>query len=511
MKTRQILFTVIISAVTTVTSLYLFNKWNASKYSVVNSQGKLPVNYAGYDGGGAAGQPADFQSAAQKSVPAVVHIKTKTNPKQVSNNSSNQRNNPFKDLFGDNNDFFDQFFGDGNRQRVIPGQMASGSGVLISDNGYIITNNHVIADADEISVTLSNKKTYTGKVVGTDPSTDLAVVKINATNLPYMLYGNSDDVRIGQWVLAVGYPLNLETTVTAGIVSAKARTLEINARQSKFPIESFIQTDAAVNQGNSGGALVNTDGALIGINSAIASPTGFYSGYSYAIPVNIVKKIVNDIMQYGTVQRAYLGISYPRESLNDDEKKKLGIVDGEGVYVLDVVTDGSAAAAGIKKGDIITKMNDANITSAAELQEQLARYKPGDKLNVGYKRNGKDYAVAVTLKNKVGNFELVKNDEANILDNLGADIETLDKTKAKANGVNGGVVVKKLKKGGWLGDQSFMRDGFIILRVDGKEVKSMEELNTAITKADKGFTIEGIYPGSDSVYEYTIQKTDGDE
>ncbi|RTL60161.1 MAG: PDZ domain-containing protein [Sphingobacteriales bacterium] len=510
MKTRQILFTVIISVITTVASMYFYNKWNASKYSVVNSQGKLPVNYTGYDGGGTTGQPADFQSAAQKSVPAVVHIKTKTNPKQVSNNSSNQRNNPFKDLFGDN-DFFDQFFGDGNRQRVIPGQMASGSGVLISENGYIITNNHVIADADEISVTLSNKKTYTGKLVGADPSTDLAVLKIDATNLPYMLYGNSDDVRIGQWVLAVGYPLNLETTVTAGIVSAKARTLEINARQSKFPIESFIQTDAAVNQGNSGGALVNTDGALIGINSAIASPTGFYSGYSYAIPVNIVKKIVNDIMQYGTVQRAYLGISYPRESLSDEEKKKLGIVDGEGVYVLDVVSDGSAAAAGIKKGDVITKMNDANITSAAELQEQLARYKPGDKLNLGYKRNGKDYSVSVTLKNKVGNFELVKNGENNILDNLGADLETLDKNKAKTNGVNGGVVVKKLKKGGWLGDQSFMRDGFIILRVDGKEVKSVEELNTAITKADKGFTIEGIYPGSDSVYEYTIQKTNGDE
>jgi serine protease Do len=492
MKTRQILFTILISAATTLSCIYFYSKWNEGKYSVTESQGRLPVNYTGFDGG-VPGQPVDFQPAAQKATPAVVHIKTKTNP----------------DLFGDN-DFFDQFFGEGNRQRVVPGQMASGSGVLVSDDGFIITNNHVIDNADEISVTLSNKKTYTGKLVGADPSTDLAVLKIEGKGFPYMLYGNSDEVRVGQWVLAVGYPLNLETTVTAGIVSAKARTLEINARQSKFPIESFIQTDAAVNQGNSGGALVNTDGVLIGINSAIASPTGFYSGYSYAIPVNIVKKIISDLMQFGTVQRAYLGISYPRESLSDDEKKKLGIVEGEGVYILDIVPDGSAAAAGIKKGDIITKMNDANITSAAELQEQLARYKPGDKINVAYKRDGQNKSVVVTLKNKVGNYEVVKN-ENNLLDNLGADLETLDKNKAKANGISGGVLVKKLKKGGWLGDQSFMRDGFIIVRIDGKEIKTVDELNKAITAADKTFTIEGIYPGSDSVYEYTIQKTDGND
>lgn len=508
MKTKQILFTILISAATTLSSIYFYSKWNAGKYAITESQNHLPANYTGFDGG-TPGQPFDFQSAAQKATPAVVHIKTKTNPKQVSNNST-QKNNPFKDLFGDS-DFFDQFFGDGNRQRIVPGQMASGSGVLISEDGYIITNNHVIADADDISVTLSNKKTYTGKLIGNDPSTDLAVIKIEGRGFPYMLYGNSDEVRVGQWVLAVGYPLNLETTVTAGIVSAKARTLEINARQSKFPIESFIQTDAAVNQGNSGGALVNTDGALIGINSAIASPTGFYSGYSYAIPVNIVKKIIGDLMQFGTVQRAYLGISYPRESLSDEEKKKLGITDGEGVYVLDVVSDGSAAAGGIKKGDIITKMNDASIISAAELQEQLARYKPGDKINVGYKRDGQNKNVTITLKNKIGNYELVKSAESNVLDNLGADIETLDKAKAKTNGIAGGVVVKKLRKGGWLGDQSFMRDGFIIVRVDGKEIKSVDELNKAITGADKTFTIEGIYPGSDSVYEYTIQKTDGNE
>ncbi|HET9057999.1 MAG TPA: trypsin-like peptidase domain-containing protein [Chitinophagaceae bacterium] len=506
MKTKQILSTILISAVTTLSCIYFYTKWNTSKYSVVASQNNLPANYTGF-GGGVPGQPVDFQSAAQKAIPAVVHIKTKTNPKQVSNDKPN---NPFRDLFGEN-DFFDQFFGDGNRQRIIPGQMASGSGVLISEDGYIITNNHVIDNADDISVTLSNKKTYAAKLIGNDPSTDLAVIKIEGKGLPYMLYGNSDEVRVGQWVLAVGYPLNLETTVTAGIVSAKARTLEINSRQSKFPIESFIQTDAAVNQGNSGGALVNTDGALIGINSAIASPTGFYSGYSYAIPVNIVKKIISDLVQFGTVQRAYLGISYPRESLSDDERKKLGIINEEGVYVLDVVTEGSAALAGIKKGDVITKMNDVTITSAAELQEQLARYKPGDKINVGYKRDGQNKSTVVTLKNKVGNFEIVKNDGSNILDNLGADLETLDKNKAKNNGISGGVLVKKLKKGGWLGEQSFMRDGFIIVRVNGKEIKSVEELNKAIANSDKTFTIEGVYPGNDSVYEYTIQKTDNDE
>src|SRR5581483_7730371 len=233
------------------------------------------------------------------------------------------------DLFGDDDPFSD-FFG-GPRTSIIPEQRASGSGVLISGDGYIVTNNHVVEDADEITVTTANRKTYKGTVIATDKNTDLAVIKIDGTNFPYLVYGNSDDVKLGQWVLAIGYPLNLDVTVTAGIVSAKARSIGIN--KGDHPLESFIQTDAAVNPGNSGGALINTAGELIGINSAIASPTGSYAGYSYAIPVNIVKKIVNDLMKYGTVQRAYMGISYPPDDLPEEKKKELGVKDGTGVFV----------------------------------------------------------------------------------------------------------------------------------------------------------------------------------
>jgi serine protease Do len=308
-----------------------------------------------------------------------VHIKTKTKARQVSNNSRQRYSNPFADLFGD--DMGDVFGG----PRIIPEQRASGSGVLITDDGYIVTNNHVVDGADEINVTLANKKSYKATVVGSDASSDLAVIKVEAKGLPYLVYGNSDDAKLGQWVLAIGYPLNLDVTVTAGIVSAKSRSIGINDRQSNAAIESFIQTDAAVNPGNSGGALINTNGELIGINSAIASPTGSYAGYSYAIPVNIVKKIVTDIVKFGAVQRAYIGIQYPRENLTEEQKKELGTgyKEGEpGVFITDVPTDGAAAAAGLKKGDVVTKVNGVTVLSGPELQEQVTRFKPGDKISL---------------------------------------------------------------------------------------------------------------------------------
>jgi S1-C subfamily serine protease len=364
----------------------------------------------------------------------------------------------------------------------------------------------VVQNADEITVTLSNKKTFKAKVIGTDPSYDLAVIKIDATALPYLVYGNSDDVKIGQWVLAIGYPLNLETTVTAGIVSAKARSLGLNRDKTGNPggaVESFIQTDAAVNMGNSGGALINTDGRLIGVNSAIASPTGYYSGYSYAIPVNIVKKVVDDIMKFGTVQRGYLGIAFGSAADMTDEAKKKYEVPAEsydGIYATDVPKDGGAYAAGIKVGDRIEKVNGIEILSGGELQEQVSRYKPGDKVPVTVLRNGKEQTLTVTLKNKAGNYDVVKNDE--VTDMLGADFVTLDAKKAKEYGVNGGVVVKKIREGA-LNDQTRMKDSFIILKVNDKEVKSVAELKDAIG-SERSVTLTGIYPGYEVLYDYQL-------
>jgi serine protease Do len=393
----------------------------------------------------------------------------------------------------------DDFFGD--RLRSMP-EMASGSGVIISDDGYIVTNNHVVDGADELTVTLSNRKSFKAKVVGTDPSSDLAVVKIDAKGLPFLLYGNSDDVKIGQWVLAVGYPLNLETTVTAGIVSAKGRTLDINVRQSATPIESFIQTDAAVNPGNSGGPLISVEGKLIGINSAIASPTGSYAGYSFTIPVNIAKKVVTDLMKYGTPQRAYLGIRYLPDNASEEQKKQEGIKDGDGVYVNEVPENGAAAQAGIKKGDVITKINGNTLTSAADMVGQIATYRPGDKVNISYLRDGKEFTVPVTLRNNTGTTEVVKN---TVLDKLGADLETLNKKDAVTLGVKGGVVVKSIREKG-LFSKTRMEDGFVILKVNGKEIYTVEEFKRMLESAgEPSVKLEGVYPGYDGAFTYPLK------
>lgn len=503
MKLKQILLTALISALVTIATIYGYEKFSTKDiYYAGQSAKDVPANYhyAGMPNGSMMGNDIDFRKPAAASIPAVVHIKTKTNAKTANNNLPRmQRQNPFSDFFGD--DFFDQFFG--NRPNVIPEQRASGSGVIISGNGYIVTNNHVVANADEITVTLNNKKTFKATLIGTDPSYDIAVIKIEGQGLPYLLYGNSDDVEIGQWVLAIGYPLNLETTVTAGIVSAKSRSLGLNRDQSGGRgIESFIQTDAAVNMGNSGGALINTDGKLIGINSAIASPTGYYSGYSYAIPVNIVNKVVNDIIQYGAVQRAYLGINYADVSdLSEEEKKSEGIAaDATGIYVANLTKDGAAYEAGVRKGDYIKKINGVSIVSGAEMLEQVSRYKPGDKITIVYSRKGKEVTVPVTLKNKAGTYEVVKVD--NILDGLGAEFETLSSKKATDLGIDGGVWVKKIS-GGAIEDQTRMKDNFIIIKVNDTDVKSVEDLRKIIGN-NKVINLSGFYPGSDGLYEYRI-------
>ena len=502
MKIKSIFLIVAISGLTTVASVWGINKWNQHNSDYVQQPGRIPANYAAFYEGGeklTGGIPVDFTAAASSATPAVVHIKTKINARTVSNGNT-QRRNPFADMFGD--DMFGDMFGQRGPQ-VIPEQRASGSGVILTDDGFIVTNNHVIENANEINVTLNNKQTYKAELIGTDPSSDIAVLKISGTGLPYMVLGNSDEVKLGQWCLAIGYPLTLDVTVTAGIVSAKARSLSINSRKSNSPIESFIQTDAAVNQGNSGGALVDTEGRLIGINSAIASPTGSYAGYSYAIPVNIVKKIVGDLKKFGAVQRAYLGLSYPNENLSDEQKRELGIKDGYGVYVLDVANDGAAIGAGLKKGDIITGINSVRVNSAPEMIEQVANYKPGDKITVTYLRDGKEKTANITLKNKSGNYEIVKNASgADLNEKLGGELENYDKKKSAALGIDGGVLIKKIT-GGAL-KTSKIQDGFVVTEVNGTAVSTIEEFKAALNGGQGIFRLKGVYPPESYVYGYTL-------
>jgi Do/DeqQ family serine protease len=497
MKLKQIVAVVFLSAGTTVATLWGYNRI-ADKDSYVyqhrgNDTGKLPANYAGFNGINNNGVAFDFTAAAEAAAPATVHIKTKAT-RTVSNNLP--RRSPFGDLFPDLQDFF----GDGGQGfRSIP-QMASGSGAIISEDGYIVTNNHVIDGADEITVTLDNKKSFRAKLIAADPSTDLAVIKIEARELPFLEYGNSDEVKVGQWVLAVGYPLTLETTVTAGIISAKGRTLEINRRQSNTPVESFIQTDAAVNPGNSGGPLIDLSGRMIGINSAIASPTGAYAGYSFTIPVNIVKKIVSDLMKFGTVQRAYLGIDYPRDNLSEEDKKANGIKDEGGVYVMNVRNEGAAAEAGIRKGDIITKINGIPVVSGADLVGQITTYRPGDKISLTWQREGKEYTKNITLRNISGTTDVVKT---SVLDKLGADLVALDKDQAADLKVKGGVVIKSIGSRGLL-SKVRVQEGYVILKADNKEVTTVEEFRKVIENAKGSVKIEGIYPGYEGIYPIVI-------
>jgi serine protease Do len=500
MKLKQVVAVVFLSAATSLASIWGYQHYFGTKtYFYAQDSAKIPGNYAKFfDGEKFGNAPADFTDAASAAIPATVHIKTKTN-RTASNNLP--RRNPFSDLFGiDPDDFF------GDRSRSMP-EMASGSGVIISDDGYIVTNNHVVDGADEVTVSLSNRRSFKAKVIGTDPSSDLAVVKIDAKGLPFLLYGNSDEVKVGQWVLAIGYPLTLETTVTAGIVSAKGRSIDINMRQSKTPIESFIQTDAAVNPGNSGGPLINPQGQLIGINSAIASPTGSYAGYSFTIPVNIVKKVVTDLMKYGTPQRAYLGIQYAKDNLSDEVKKEQGINNDEGVFVLDVTKGGAAAQAGIQKGDLITKLNGISVNSGAEMVGQIATYRPGDKINVSYKRAGKEFSVPIVLRNSTGTTDVVKT---SFLDRLGADLQTLSKKDATQLNIKGGVLVRSIEEKGLL-SKTRMEEGFVILKVNGQDVTSVEEFKKALESAGTGTVkLEGVYSNYDGTFTYPL-KLNADE
>jgi len=422
------------------------------------------------------GNLPDFETAASISVHAVVHIKS----------DFQQKSMVYDDFFP----FFN--FGNPGRHEYVNPYSAMGSGVIVTTDGYIVTNNHVVQDAVNVTVTLNDKRVYKATVVGTDPSTDLAVIHIDEKNLPYLVLGNSDDVKIGEWVLAVGNPFNLTSTVTAGIVSAKAR--DINILGSKGAVESFIQTDAAINPGNSGGALVNTKGELIGINAAIASGTGYYTGYSFAIPVNIVKKVVEDFMKYGKIQRAFLGIAY--HEIDDQFAKDKGLSSLSGVYIEDVVPGGSAEKAGIKTGDIITGIQNKPVNGKSELMETVSQLSPGDVVTVSLIRDGKQIELPVTLNTESSKTAVAVNE--NKLSMFGATFEPLsDKEKAKYR-LNYGFKITRIEPGKF--SEAGIRTGFILVNVDRQLVTSTSQLKEALSSKEGGVLLDGLYPNGMRAY-----------
>lgn len=434
----------------------------------------------------------DFTQAAEQSVNAVVHVKTKTIRKQ-------------QGLAYPQDPFFDFFFGQPQMQAKPQPILSSGSGVIVSTDGYIVTNNHVVNQADEIEVVLNDKRSFTAQIIGRDPNTDIALIKIEAENLTAIPYGNSDELKIGEWVLAIGNPFNLTSTVTAGIVSAKARN--INILSSDMKIEAFIQTDAAVNPGNSGGALVNTRGQLVGINTAIASQTGSYSGYSFAVPISIVAKVVSDLKQYGDVQRAVLGVSIT--DISGEFAKEKNIKQMEGAYVLGLSDTGAAKEAGIKEGDIIVEIDKNKVKSVAEVQEQIGRYSPGDKVSVGVMRDNKTKTFDIELKNKKGSTDLIKNSG---IESLGAKFDLItDKQKASLR-IPYGIQISKLTKGGKLA-RSGVPENFIILKINNKPIKSVEDIEAVLKlvenslESENALFISGVFPNGRLAY-YAVNLQD---
>jgi serine protease Do len=469
--------------------------------NVIFSEASKPslTRLANYDG--PAGVPGDFTYAAELSTPSVVHIKAK------STRSASQQRTIFDDFFGGESPF-----GQPRNQQ----QESSGSGVIITNDGFIATNNHVIEGATELEVVTSDHKSYAAKIIGTDPSTDIAVIKIEGGKHPAMAFANSDNVRVGEWVLAVGNPFNLESTVTAGIVSAKGRSIGILAekqqqqmyrrygedgrQKTSDAIESFIQTDAAVNPGNSGGALVNLKGELIGINTAIASPNGAYAGYAFAVPSEIVKKVTADIVKYGNVQRGYLGINLVE--LDGKKADEFKTKTDEGIYVADVVENGAAKAAGIQKGDVIVKVDGMDTKSGPKLQEMIGRKRPGESTRVTVNRNGSLKDFEVTLRNRDGGKDIVKNSivsESKTFEQLGVELAELSSTDKQRMGVQNGVVVKKIVEGD-IADYTQMREGFVVMKVGDKRINSVSDFKAAIKEAkeneEEGVMICGTYQSS---------------
>lgn len=428
----------------------------------------------------------NFVSAADKVKSCVVHIRTSMKASKSANPHSNGQAPSLEDLFG-------------GGERFNAPEESSGSGVIIGDDGYIATNHHVIAEADEITVILQDKRSYKAKLVGSDPSTDLALLKINEIGLPIVRYGNSDKLLVGEWVLAVGNPFDLTSTVTAGIVSAKSRSINVLRQSDAMAIESFIQTDAAVNPGNSGGALVNLKGELVGINTAIASRTGYYSGYSFAVPAAMVRKVMDDFLKYGTVQRALLGVVIM--DINAELAKEKGITSMKGVYIGGISPNSAASAAKLENGDIILKVNEFEVNSASELQEIVARYRPGEKVVLTYLHNDETLTTQLTLKSSSGDTRIQRREELSTLsiENLGATLQTASRSDCGTLGIAGGVKVISIEENGKLAEVG-IQEGFVITHADKKPVKTPQEIQRIVATLKGGLLLEGVNPDGRKAY-----------
>jgi serine protease Do len=437
----------------------------------------------------------DFVKVAEVSTPAVVHIKSYFNGEKVSASPKNQGGqiDPFE-FFRDHGFDFDQPRGPG---------IASGSGVVITQDGYIVTNNHVIDKANKIEVTLNDKRTFIAELVGTDKTTDLALLKIDEKSLNFLSFGNSDQTRVGEWVVAVGNPMNLTSTVTAGIVSAKGRSIDLlRTEENIYAIENFIQTDAAINPGNSGGALVNTKGELVGINTAIASQTGSYTGYGFAIPVNLVKKVMDDLLKFGQVQRGVLGVAIQEITQEVAEKESLKSLSG--VLVQDVTDNGSAAKAGVKKGDVIMKVNGVLVNSVSGLQEEIGKYHPGDKIALSVMRKGEAKELSAVLKGLDGKETTSVLDKSEVNTVMGATLGNISKADRDKLGIKNGVKVESVGAGPFKGK---LQPGFIITKIDKQPVYSIQNVRSILESAEGAILIEGKNAdGTDNVIGLKIEK-----
>jgi Do/DeqQ family serine protease len=434
--------------------------------------------------------PLDFTTAAEKVIPAVVHIRS---TQAAGREDQTQYVDPFREFFGP-------------RGPQGPSQSA-GSGVIINSDGYIVTNNHVVQDADMVEVTLYDNRNFKAEVIGIDPDTDIAVIKINQKDLPYLSFVDSDKAKIGEWVLAVGNPFNFNSTVTAGIVSAKGRAINIlnrNTENGNTAIESFIQTDAAINPGNSGGALVELNGGLLGINTAIFSQTGSYSGYGFAVPSNIVSKVVDDLVKFGAVQRGWLGVNIGNVSSQLAQEYELKV--NEGAYVSGFAEKSSAKEAGIKEGDVVVKIDETPIRTSAGLIEYIGRHRPGDRVNMTVNRKGKELVIPVELKGRDGKVGPIKPEERDAFASLGLELEEVDGKVLKKLELENGVRVKALGNGR-LSKYTDIREGFIITRVNDVEVKSVKEVNELLKKKKAGdmVILSGVYEAFPREYNYAFR------